>query len=225
LGYGTVNIDGTDRRIFTNQPDGIALGCSTWSPDGTRLAAEGWSIDQSGMSGIYLVDAADGSGATRLTTNDVGGNDIPGDFSPDGRQLAFVRALAGQDNGKLWITDLDAGTAREVIPDQVGMWVNWSTDGQWLVVGRALEQGAESRFMLVRPDGSDLRMIALPPEHNWATEPTFSPDDTRLVFNMAVGESSNADIYTMKLDGTDVVQITNTPNDNEYFTDWGIDPS
>jgi hypothetical protein len=42
---------------------------------------------------------------------------------------------------------------------------------------------------------------------------------------MAVGESSNADIYTMKLDGTDVVQITNTPNDNEYFTDWGIDPS
>ena len=34
----------------------------------------------------------------------------------------------------------------------------------------------------------------------------------------------NNDIYTMKLDGTDLVQLTDTPDDNEYFTDWGIDP-
>ena len=34
----------------------------------------------------------------------------------------------------------------------------------------------------------------------------------------------NNDIYTMKLDGTDLVQLTNTPDDNEYFTDWGINP-
>ena len=41
---------------------------------------------------------------------------------------------------------------------------------------------------------------------------------------MAVKGSDKNDIYTMKVDGTDLVQITATPNDNEYFTDWGIDP-
>ena len=41
---------------------------------------------------------------------------------------------------------------------------------------------------------------------------------------MAVKGSDKNDIYTMKVDGTDLVQLTDTPDDNEYFTDWGIDP-
>jgi Tol biopolymer transport system component len=224
LGFGTVAIDGSDRRVFAQPPGGLNLGCSAWSPDGSKLAAEGWHDTDRSQNGIYLANAEDGSDSTRLTTNGQGGNDVPGDFSPDGRQLVFVRLAAGPETGVIWVADVVAGTARQVIPEEVGMWANWSPDGQWLVAQRALVPGTETRFILVRPDGSDLRMIALPPEHNWATEPTFSPDGTRLVFNMAVGDSSNADIYTMKLDGTDVVQITNTPNDNEYFTDWGIDP-
>jgi hypothetical protein len=224
LGFGVIDVDGSGRIAFPETVDGITLGCSTWSPDGHRLASEGWNGDAT-ANGIFLVNSADGSDRTRLTTNGRGGSDIPGDFSPDGRQLAFVRAGAGQDNGALWVVDIDDGSARQVIPEQVGMWVSWSPDGQWLVANRALRQGTETRFILVRPDGTDLRMIGLPAIHNWATSPTFSPDGTRLVFNMAVGTSDNADIYTMKLDGTDVVQVTNTPNDNEYFTDWGIDPA
>lgn len=41
---------------------------------------------------------------------------------------------------------------------------------------------------------------------------------------MGLAGATNNDIYTMKLDGTDLVQLTNTPDVNEYFTDWGIDP-
>jgi hypothetical protein len=225
VGFGTVAVDGSDRRVFPQPTGGMNLGCSTWSPDGTKLAAEGWHDTDRSQNGIFVVNAEDGSDPTRLTTNGQGGNDIPGDFSPDGRQVLFVRGEAGTGSGTLWVADIDAGTTRQVIPDKVGIWVSWSPDGQWLAANRALEQGAETRFILVRPDGSDLRMISLPPIHNWANGPTFSPDGTRLVFNMAVGDSNNADIYTMKIDGTDVVQITNTPGDNEYFTDWGIDPS
>jgi len=28
----------------------------------------------------------------------------------------------------------------------------------------------------------------------------------------------------MKNDGTELKDISNTPNDNEYFVDWGVDP-
>jgi Tol biopolymer transport system component len=223
IGFGVVNVDGTGRTAFTNTVEGITLGCSTWSPDGRRLAAEGWDASATDPSGVFLASAEDGTGATRLTTNDQGGNDIPGDFSPDGRQIAFIRGPA-QEPGTIWIADIEDGTARQVIPDLVGGSVSWSPDGQWLTAGRALVPGAETRFILVRPDGSDLQDIALPPSHNWANAPTFSPDGTRLVFDMAVGTSDRADIYTMKLDGTDLVQVTDTPNDNEYFADWGTDP-
>lgn len=54
--------------------------------------------------------------------------------------------------------------------------------------------------------------------------PPVAPDGTRLVFSMGLAGATNNDIYTMKLDGTDLVQLTNTPDVNEYFTDWGIDP-
>ena len=41
---------------------------------------------------------------------------------------------------------------------------------------------------------------------------------------MALRDSDKNDIYTMNVDGTDLVQITDTPDVTEYFTAWGIDP-
>jgi hypothetical protein len=224
IAFGVVNIDGTNRRQFPNTAGNVTLGCSTWSPDGTRLAVEGFNDADRAANGIFLADAEEGGNVARLTTNGQGSNDIPGDWSPDGRQIAFLRGDTDGTTGTIWVVDVADGTARQVIPDRVEGGVSWSPDGEWLVAGRALAQGQASQFILVRPDGSDLRTIALPEIHNWATTPSFSPDGSALVFNMAVGTSMNADIYTMKLDGTDLVQITDTPNDNEYFIDWGIDP-
>lgn len=223
VAFGVVNVDGTNRRTFEDAPGGVHLGCATWSPDGTRLAAEGFG-DTDAVAGIFVRAADDGSDPQRLTTNGQGGNDVPGDWSPDGRHIVFVRGLGGQENGQMWIVDVGTGASREVIPDTIGNGVSWSSDGQWLVASRALAQGQASQFILVRPDGSDIRRISLPENHNWATTPTFSPDGTRLVFIMTVGTSDMADVYTMKADGTDVVQVTDTPSDNEYFLDWGVDP-
>jgi hypothetical protein len=44
------------------------------------------------------------------------------------------------------------------------------------------------------------------------------------MFHMALKGSDKNDIYTMAVDGTDLVQITDKPDVNEYFTAWGIEP-
>lgn len=216
LGFGTVNIDGTDQRKFNNRFGDVTLGCSTWSPDGTRLAVEGFSDNES-LNGIFLASAIDGSGIVRLTTHGAGATDIPGDFSPDGRLLSYLHGFE-QGMGRLWIVDVVNGSNRQVVPTPVDYGPTWSPDGEWIVID------AGDHFLVVRPDGTDAHSLAVPAQVAGLGDAQFSPDGTRLLFHMSVKGSDKNDIYTMNIDGTDLVQITNTPNVNEYFTDWGIDP-
>ena len=214
--FGVVNVDGTDRRDFPGTHDGATLGCSTWSPDGRRVAIEGFNDTDRSVSGIYLADASDGGNVVRLTTNGQDGNDIPGDWSPDGRQIAFQREIGG-DRNEMWTVDVANGAARRVTEGNL-LGASWSPDGQWLVASGG------TRFLMVRPDGADAHWIRIPALVGYANAPAFSPDGERLVFAMSVGTANTGDIYTMKIDGTELKDISNTPNDNEYFVDWGVDP-
>jgi Tol biopolymer transport system component len=218
LTFGTVNIDGSDRRTFANAVDGVTLGCSTWSPDGTRLALEGFNDADPSKNGIFLANASNGSDVVRLTTNGAGGNDIPGDFSPDGRELSYLHGFT-KGMGQLWVVDVANGAKRRVVATPVDLGATWSTDGEWMVAD------AGDHFLVVRPDGTDAHSLTVPAQVAWVGDPQLSPDGTRLLFSMAVKGSDKNDIYTMKIDGTDLVQVTNTPDKNEYFTDWGIDPA
>jgi len=219
--FGVVNVDGTNRREFPGSFDGTTLGCSTWSPDGRRVAAEGFNDKDRSLNGIFLADAAGGGNVVRLTTNGQHGNDIPGDWSPDGNHIAFSRGY-GQDRSELWVVDVADGTTRRLSKVDIAGPGSWSPDGQWIatVAGRDL--------VVVRPDGTGYHTIKIPITLlNGIADPSFSPDGTRIVFSMTLPESDRgemADIYTMKIDGTDLVQITNTPSINEFFVDWGVDP-
>ena len=217
LGFGTVNVDGTEKREFTNPLPNGNLGCSTWSPDGTRLAVEGFNDSDRSFNGIFLANASDGSDVVRLTTNGTGHNDIPGDFSPDGRQLAYLHGMS-ETTSTLWVVDIGSGDARQVVTTAVDYGPTWSPDGQWILID------AGDHFLVVRPNGEDGYDLRPPASVGWVGDPQYSPDGTRILFHMALKGSDKNDIYTMKVDGTDLVQITDTPNDNEYFTDWGVDP-
>ena len=65
-----------------------------YSPSGSQIAYSGEGSDQvndTGLGGISVMDA-DGSSVRRLTTNPLDFNPF---FSPDGRQIAFIRPTGG----------------------------------------------------------------------------------------------------------------------------------
>ena len=71
-------------------------------------------------------------------------------------------------------------------------------------------QGPERRLHRRRPDGADRHTLTPPVAADYVGFAQFSPDGTRLLFQMALAGASNADMYTMAVDGTDLVQLTDT---------------
>ena len=93
---GPERIVNVDTRKYvdlpTHYPGGLFLPCAVWAPDGKRLACEGFGPDNDpSQNGIYTVRASDGGDVERVTTAP-GGDDFPGDNSPDGKRLVFFRA-------------------------------------------------------------------------------------------------------------------------------------
>jgi len=103
-----INVDGTGLTPLPNE-DGSSS--PDWSPDGTRVA-------YASPAGGIRIRNADGSNLVTVTT----GEDSHPRWSPDSRQLVFVRVVAGKS--QLFIvnadgsgaTQLSTGTGQEVDP-------------------------------------------------------------------------------------------------------------
>jgi Tol biopolymer transport system component len=218
----TVNPDGSDYEAKTIPDPTLNLECAAWSPDGARFACEGWDdMHPERAAGLFSVRTSDFGGLARLTTNPFGGHDIPGDYSPDGTRIAFLREDPMRPQGQVavFVANSDGTSPRQVTPWAITgcCKVSWSPNGTQLL----FDNGKGSLFT-VKPDGSDLQKVpvGLHEGRSFAFVAGWSPDGKRIGFTLCVQKRQQCDIYTMQPDGSDVVQVTNTPEDNE-FDDWG----
>jgi WD40 repeat protein len=216
LFFDLVNPDGSGSVRFDSPDPTLTLGCAAWSPDASRLASEGWDNSNAARNGIYTVRASDGGGLTRVTTSPGGGHDVPGDYSPDGRQIVFLRDnLVDEEHNTLMVVNADGSDPRVLTDRKVGLTSRWSPDGKTILTEM------DGSLLLVPVDGVQPSPIRIDTGSSVsATGGGFSPDGGWIVFSR-VG-SAGEDIYVMRADGTNLHQVTNTTGQNEEFGEWGL---
>lgn len=144
------------------------------SPDGGRIA---FDSDRDGERGVYVADA-NGDNVHRVTGE--GFAAVPS-WSPDGRQLAFVRAERDRPKvWNLWTMDVATGQTRRVTSHRVG--TPWGA--AWFPDGRRIAYSNETRLIVRALDGSSERIFNSPVQGRLVRTPAVSPDGQRIMFQV-----------------------------------------
>jgi Tol biopolymer transport system component len=166
-----------------------------------------------GTEGNYEVTVvnADGSGRTNLTNDP--SDDVEPCWSADGSRIVFtsdrdgieqiyVMNADGSDQTRL--TDIDASDRAPC----------FSPDGTKIAFVRYLAQ-SNSEIFVMDADGSNQTRLTFNDGADHV--PTWSPDGSRIAWNRQDDAGNgNYDIFTMKPDGSDVLNLTQSSDVNDF---------
>lgn len=147
---------------------------------------------------------ADGTGFRRLTTNDSKQHFYPS-LAPDGKSVLYS-AFLETDNYEIYELRLDDGSV-ERLTNRYGVETapEISPDGKFLTYAKW--NADTDNFQIVIADHHGGNGDNIPRVHGW--DPTWSPDGKRILFASDFRGSSQ--LYTVKLDGSDLQVVTNLP--------------
>jgi len=172
---------------------------------GSSTVASGiafWST--AGGTGIFVM-AADGSERTRLTGP--GAFDFDPSFSPDGRQIAFSRWLAGElQLAEILVMAADgSGVTRITNNDYPDEQPTWSPDGRQIAL--VSRQDNNWDIYVINADGSARTRLTDHPGRD--QNPKWSPDGQKIAFWS--DRDGNLDVYVMNTDGSALTRLTTDP--------------
>ena len=162
------------------------------SPDGNSVAFswEGESHADGAAQGRGIWVTLIGAPENRQLTSGPGDDWSPS-WSPDGRQIAFVRVSPGEDighGGSLYVVSPLGGPARRIgAVTPVFSQLSWSPDSRWIAAPgyRVLndESSKAGGIQLMPVDGGTARRITSPRDNGYDAFPAFSSDGTRLAYS------------------------------------------
>jgi Tol biopolymer transport system component len=169
------------------------------SPDGNWVAFQWWGEKRDNWD-IYVKEV-DGPGFNRLTTNPA--DDGYPAWSPDGRQIAFLRASG--DRGMLYLISPLGGGERKVAEVGSGP-VSWSPDGKSIAFAdRKSPKDPWSIWSLLVQTLEKKQMTAPNVSYLRDSSPAFSPDGRYLAF---VRGRERPALYVMRLPRGDPKFVT-----------------
>ena len=176
-----------------------------WSPDGSKLA---FMSNRDGNPEIYVVNR-NGSGMRRLTYHPE--NDVTPTWAPSGNQIAFTSNRTGRP--QIWIMNADGSQQRKITNESWCDRPTWSP-APFNEIAYASQSGGgyDIRIYDVATAGTKTITDGIGSNES----PAFSPSGRHLAFVST--RAGKAQIFTIRRDGTDRTQITNS-GDNR-FPNW-----
>lgn len=185
-----------------------------WSPDGEFLATVDKSRPEDPFH-IVLVRAGTGAKRTLIDPPDKVIGDMSPAFSPDGKSVAFLRALSS-GIADVYIAPAAGGPARRVTSDNREVTsLAWSQDGRWIVF--ASMRRRNSALWRVRASGGDPELVPGIGENT--TDPVFARDG-RMAFTQLF---SDANVWRIDVEGKEpperVISSTQYDSSPQYSPD------
>jgi Tol biopolymer transport system component len=161
----------------------------------------------SGGLHLYAVDAQ-GNDVRQLTHGESADHDPA--WSPDGREIAFVREV-GADKF-IAVLDFDSGAIRRITAETFSAFdPAWSPDGERIVFTGYEDPFRAGGLFLVDADGSDLRRIT-DERFGSVGNPVWSRDSSHIAFTANLQDDPGSfDVYLIQPDGSELRNITSSP--------------
>ncbi len=194
-------------KRLTNTPACPEIGLA-WSADDQTIFFTGFCREGSQPTQFYRM-AADGSNPAKL--GEANYDAVWATYSPNLEQVALLATrptgseiqLAGVDGANLHPLAADASAGFE---DHTSSVLDWSPDNQWLVFAThpiTVGLASANQIIVIKPDGSERRVLVQPPAGLQCIAPKWSPDNKRVAF------TCGPDLMIIQTDGSKLTNLTN----------------
>ena len=170
------------------------LTAASLSPDGHRLAV-------TARGEVFDVPAE--KGVTRDITRTPGANEREGEWSPNGKQIAYISDRTGET--EIWLQSVEGGdpiqrltytatNSRDDLGDRMGpnnIVMTWTPDGKNIVYRNRISDGFDGKLWSISKNGGMSEVIPLP-EGGFCS---YSPDGKKLAYNRVMREFRNWKYY------------------------------
>jgi len=227
-----VNVEGTGFRVL-QAPDFrghlMPLG---WSADGSRLFVTTGGPDGPTATtdlGLYVLDAADGGGLTRVIAMPTGHVDLYA-ISPDARHILITRVQLDDSDRVLLVASIDGTDLRQVSPDDdttrlldFDWWDDaseaWAPDGERVAFSAHVEAAnGPGRLFVAGLDGKPKEIVG---EGIGGVTARWSPDGRWIAFTSKF--RTGAQIWKVRPDGTGLEQLTFPASGFSVMPVWSPD--
>jgi Tol biopolymer transport system component len=219
--------DGSFPTLLTYERDIIVGGIPppAWAPTGTKIAYEGVGPAGNDLD-IYETRLA-GLGTENLTKSAEFVETKP-EYSPDGRQIAFIGSPRVPFDPEIYVMDADGSDRRAITHGLQPGPMSWSPDGRRIAFSADVTEsgamfGVGSDIFTIGVDGQDL--VRLADGRGYDHFPSYSPDGRRVAFTTDRHHPQpnlrQNDVFVMDADGSNPVNVSNDPSMTDGAPDWG----